>query len=119
MYSALQDKNPMSTNFKVPPGLSSVDIIDFSLSRFVNFQSEITFPEEGGILQVENFGMHINVDGTVLQGMKIEAVMDRRADNISLDLLSRVLVDHVCVYVSIYTSIYLHIYVCICIYIYI
>ena len=25
--------------------------------------------------------------------MKIEAVMDRRADNISLDLLSRVLVD--------------------------
>ena len=93
MYSALQDKNPMSTNFKVPPGLSSVDIIDFSLSRFVNFQSEITFPEEGGILQVENFGMHINVDGTVLQGMKIEAVMDRRADNISLDLLSRVLVD--------------------------
>ena len=85
----------MSTNFKVPPGLSSVDIIDLSLSRFVNFQSEITFPEEGGILQVdnvwhahqvdglphhvhgllmvyctvqvENFGMHINVDGTVLQ----------------------------------------------------
>ena len=37
--------------------------------------------------------MHVNVDGTVLQGMKIEAVMDRRADNISLDLLSRVLVD--------------------------
>lgn len=33
------------------------------------------------------------VDGTVLQGMKIEAVMDRRADNVSLDLLSRVLVD--------------------------
>ena len=59
MYSALQDKNPMSTNFKVPPGLSSVDIIDFSLSRFVNFQSEITFPEEGGILQVDNVGMHI------------------------------------------------------------
>ena len=53
----------MSTNFKVPPGLSSVDIIDFSLSRFVNFQSEITFPEEGGILQVANVGMHINVDG--------------------------------------------------------
>ena len=66
MYSALQDKNPMSTNFKVPPGLSSVDIIDFSLSRFVNFQSEITFPEEGGILQVANVGMHINVDGLPL-----------------------------------------------------
>jgi len=48
---------------------------------------------KGGILQIETFGMHVNVDGTVLQGMKIEAVMDRRADNISLDMLSRVLVD--------------------------
>ena len=93
MFTALQDKNPMSTNFKVPPGLTSVNIVDFSLARFVNFESEISFPEEGGILQVENFGMHINVDGTVLQGMKIEAIMDRRADNVSLDFLSRVLVD--------------------------
>ena len=41
-------------------GLTNVDIIDFSLARFVNFESEISFPEEGGILQVENFGMHIN-----------------------------------------------------------
>ena len=56
--------------------------------------------------------MHINVDGTVLQGMKIEAVMDRRADNISLDLLSRVLVDHVCVYV------YMCVYIYICMYVY-
>jgi len=37
---------------QVPPGLTSVDIIDFSLARFVNFESEISFPEEGGILQV-------------------------------------------------------------------
>jgi hypothetical protein len=93
MFTSLQDKNPMSTNFKVPPGLTSVNIVDFSPARFVNFESEISFPEEGGILQVENFGMHINTDGTVLQGMKIEAIMDRRTDNISLDLLSRVLVD--------------------------
>ena len=26
--------------------------------------------------QVESFGMHINVDGTVLQGIKMEAGMD-------------------------------------------
>jgi len=45
MFTALQDKNPMSTNFKVPPGLTNVDIIDFSLARFVNFESEISFPE--------------------------------------------------------------------------
>eukprot|EP00961_Rhodomonas_salina_P239558 3236289-Rhodomonas_salina.1 len=43
--------------------------------------------------QIEHFGMHLNVDGTVLNGVKLEAVMDRTADNVSLDLLSRVLVD--------------------------
>ena len=62
--------------------------------------------------QVENFGMHLNVDGTVLYvsssqcsikivtyfmliryGMKIEAILDRPADNICLDHLARVLVD--------------------------
>ena len=37
--------------------------------------------------------MHLNVDGTVFYGLRLEAVMDRLADDISLDHLSRVLVD--------------------------
>ena len=35
----------------------------------------------------------MNADGTVLYGMQIEAVMDRVRDGISLDHLSRLLVD--------------------------
>ncbi|EKX33180.1 hypothetical protein GUITHDRAFT_148120 [Guillardia theta CCMP2712] len=93
LYTSFQDKNPSGTNFKVPPGLTSVEIIDYNMTRFANFESEISFPEDSGILQIENFGIHVNVDGTVCCGVRIEAVKDRRADDVSLDLLSRVLVD--------------------------
>lgn len=70
-----------------------VRIIDFDPVRFINFEAEINYPVEEGIiqvagvlstcscrsclfpasvfvckflLQIENFGMHLNVDGTVL-----------------------------------------------------
>ena len=43
--------------------------------------------------QVEEFGMHLHVDGTVLYGLKVEAIDDKRGDNISIDKLSRMLVD--------------------------
>lgn len=45
------------------------------------------------VSQVENFGLHVNVDGSVLYGINVEAIMDRKDDDISLDMLSRMLVD--------------------------
>ena len=44
-------------------------------------------------MQVETFGVSVNSDGTMFYGMQIEAVMERIKDNISLDHLSRLLVD--------------------------
>eukprot|EP01050_Picozoa_sp_SAG11_P026898 SAG11_NODE_6610_length_1279_cov_2.032203_3_plen_128_part_00 len=104
-----------------------VSILDFNDTQFINFEAEINFPEDEGIIQVENFGMHYGVDGKVIYGMKIvrtnrtvlstkdslplsskemgpqtfwlcrgciqEAIMDRGADDISIDQLSRLLVD--------------------------
>ena len=49
--------------------------------------------QEDGIVQVENFGIHLNVDGTVLYGMKIEAILDRTEESVSVDHLARLLVD--------------------------
>ena len=46
-----------------------------------------------GIIQVENFGMHYGVDGKVVYGMYIEAIQDRKGDDICIDMLSRLLVD--------------------------
>ena len=93
LFTSMVDKNPTDTQFQVAAGLTQVRIIDFDPVRFINFEAEINYPVEEGIIQVENFGMHLNVDGTVLYGMKIEAILDRPADNICLDHLARVLVD--------------------------
>ena len=46
-----------------------------------------------GIVQVENFGMHLSVDGTIIYGVFVDAILDRQHDDISLDHLSRLLVD--------------------------
>ena len=92
-FTALIDEDSSGTKFEVPPGLTSVNILDYTLTNHINFEADIHFPEEEGIVQVETFGVSINADGTIFYGMQIEAVMDRIKDNISLDHLSRLLVD--------------------------
>ena len=59
----------------------------------INFEAEINFPEDEGIIQVENFGMHYGVDGKVIYGMYIEAIQEHLGDDINIDMLSRLLVD--------------------------
>ncbi|EKX46364.1 hypothetical protein GUITHDRAFT_70770 [Guillardia theta CCMP2712] len=93
LFTSQVDTKPTSTALKGPEDLTSVSIIDFDLIHFINFETEIKYTEALGIVQVECFGMHLRMDGTVVNGMKIEAIMERRADNISLDALARVLVD--------------------------
>lgn len=93
LFTAMVDDSPTDTQISVPPGLTQVTILDFDFVHFINFEAEINFPEDDGIVQIENFGMHLNVDGTIVYGVKVEAVLDRGADDISLDHLSRVLVD--------------------------
>lgn len=92
-FTALIDNDSSGTKFVVDPGLTSVNILDYSSTRHVNFEADIHFPEDPGIVQVETFGVSMNADGTIFYGMQIEAVMDRIKDNISLDMLSRLLVD--------------------------
>ena len=93
LFTSVVDKNPTATSFDVPPGLTQVTILDYDFVRFINFEAEINYPEDEGIVQVENFGMHLNVDGTVLYGIKIEAIMDCTEESVSVDMLSRLLVD--------------------------
>ncbi len=81
------------TSVEVSPELTSVEILDYTLTNHINFEAEIRFPEDHGIVQVETFGISLNAEGTCFYGMQIEAVMDRIKDNISLDHLSRILVD--------------------------
>ena len=45
--------------------------------------------------QVESFGVHIAHEGSLLVGAGVDAILDRLQDNISLDYLSRFIVDAV------------------------
>jgi hypothetical protein len=33
-----------------------VRIVDFDFTKFINFEAEVAFPEEEGVVQIENFG---------------------------------------------------------------
>ncbi len=87
------DHEPTTTQFKIAPGLTQVKILDFDFVHFINFQAEIHFPEEEGIVQIENFGIHLNGDGTIIYGLFVEGVLQNTSDQISIDHLTRLLVD--------------------------
>ncbi|KAG2781034.1 hypothetical protein Pcac1_g8975 [Phytophthora cactorum] len=93
LFSSKLDLQPTETHFEVTPGLTQVKILDFDAIRFINFEAEINFPESDGIIQVENFGMHLHVSGAVLYGVKIDAIMNHTERAIPFDLLARLLVD--------------------------
>ena len=87
------DERSCETTVEMTADLTSVDILDYTLTNHINFEAEIRFPEDPGIVQVETFGISLNAEGTCFYGMQIEAVMDRIKDKISLDHLARILVD--------------------------
>lgn len=92
--SPAMDTNSSGTTIEMSPELTSVDILDYTLTNHINFEAEINFANEGDdTVQVETFGVSLNAEGTCFYGLQVEAVLDRIKDNISLDHLSRLLVD--------------------------
>ncbi|KAJ8550446.1 hypothetical protein ON010_g10623 [Phytophthora cinnamomi] len=92
-FTAIVDDNASGTQISVDPGLTSINILDYTMTNHVNFEADIHFPEPPGVVQVETFGCSLTAAGSCLYGMQVEAIMDRIKDNISLDHLSRLLVD--------------------------
>lgn len=91
--SSNTDERSCGTTVEMSADLTSVDILDYTLTNHINFEAEIRFQEDPGIVQVETFGISLNAEGTCFYGMQIEAVMEKIKDKISLDHLSRILVD--------------------------
>ncbi|KAG7386680.1 WD repeat-containing protein 35 [Phytophthora pseudosyringae] len=92
-FTAVVDDNASGTQISVDPGLTSINILDYTMTNHVNFEADIHFPEAPGVVQVETFGCALTAAGSCLYGMQVEAIMDRIKDNVSLDHLSRLLVD--------------------------
>lgn len=87
------DGDSSGTALELSPELTAVEILDYTQTNHINFEAEIRFREDPGVVQVETFGVSMNAEGTCFYGMQLEAVMNRVKDNISLDHLSRILVD--------------------------
>lgn len=74
--------------------LTKVQLLDFELQEHINFEAELHYPEDEGIIQIEHVGVSVNSGGSVNYGCILHSVNDRiDGHDISLDLLSRVLAD--------------------------
>ena len=95
LFSSLMDDMPEGTRFEHTVSSSGhmVKILDYDLTEFVNFTADIFFEEDEGILQIEEFGVSVKKDGSIMYGLHVESVLDRLHSNISMDHLSRLLVD--------------------------
>lgn len=91
--SSVLDDDSSGTALEISNDMTRVEVLDYTQSSHINFEAEIRFREAPGVTQVETFGISLNAEGTCFYGMQLEAVQNRIKDNISLDHLSRVLVD--------------------------
>ena len=93
LFSALVDTDTSGTQALVVPGTSSVRVLDYASTQHVNLEATIDDPEDCGVVQVENFGISMRSTGEMCLGLQVEAIMDRVGEQISVDLLARLLVD--------------------------
>ena len=92
-FSSHVDSRSTETTLEIPVGLTKVAVNSCDAAQWINIEAEVEFPEDEGITQIENFGIRYQRDGTTLYGLKLEAVMDKILNDISLDYLSRVMTD--------------------------
>ena len=87
------DHDPGAHGFECDTGMTTVRILDYHPTAHVNLEAEIQYPEDDGIVQVETFGIHFSKEGTLVYGMRLESIGARLKDDISVDMLCRVLAD--------------------------
>ena len=85
------DDDPKSTLFETDPILTKVEIVDFIEHKFIEFNSELFYPEANSIKQEEKFGVRIDSWGQVLYGLRLKQVQGN--SEVSVDRLSRVNAD--------------------------
>ena len=92
-FSPTVDMHSTDMTTEMPTGLTHVTVNSSNPSNYLSIEAEVEFPEDEGIIQVEQFGIRYQRDGSCLYGLKIESVMDKVLKDISLDDLARVMAD--------------------------
>ena len=94
LVSAHVDNSPTATTFEVAmSGMCAIFPMDYVRSKMANFESKVYLPEDPGVVQVENFGIHVHSNGEVIFGVQVESVMDKMRDDIPVDIIARLVYD--------------------------
>ncbi|MBN1330635.1 MAG: hypothetical protein JXA54_14270 [Candidatus Heimdallarchaeota archaeon] len=93
IVTALKDNAPSKLIFHDDGVSCKVEVIDFSPSEYVSFKARLNFPEDEGIIQHEELSGYINSWGRVIYGADLETVEEVNGGWVSLDLLTRIIVD--------------------------
>ena len=92
-FTPMVDRRPNDQILETKQGLTRVELLDYNSSQCVNFEGEIQFAEDEGVKQVEFIGIHLHTMGAISCGFRVEAIQNRLADDVSCDLMSRMMVD--------------------------
>ncbi|MHA1220327.1 MAG: hypothetical protein ACTSQB_01195, partial [Candidatus Heimdallarchaeota archaeon] len=93
IVTALKDDSPGDMIFH-DDGVSCRVVVDnFSPSEYVSFKALLNYPEGEGIIQKEELSGYINSWGRVIYGADVVSVEGCEDGWVSLDLLTRVIVD--------------------------
>ena len=94
-FTSVMDEDPSNPLFQgKTEGLTRVNVLDFDETAYVNFEAEVQYEEEVGIVQIENFGIHVSEEGFMLYGLTLEGMMKQIDGNgFSIDNLARLLRD--------------------------
>ena len=93
MFTSEIDYEPGVMTLETKRKMTKVSIIECNEIDHCNLEANISLPEKSGVIQVESFGIHVSKIGGLLFGMRIEAIQERVKKGISLDYLSRLIVD--------------------------
>ncbi|MHA1462947.1 MAG: hypothetical protein ACTSQ0_07755 [Candidatus Heimdallarchaeota archaeon] len=93
IVTAIKDDSPEELIFKDSGISCKVVVEDFKPSEYVSFHASLNFPEDNGIIQNEELSGHINSWGKVIYGADLVEVENCSDGWISLDLLTRIIVD--------------------------
>ena len=86
------DHLPEYSLFEAERVHARVTVTDFDSTRFVEFRAAVEYPEAEGIVQKEEFGVHVCEQGLVVFALDLDEVEGRKG-SVSVDHLTRVNAD--------------------------
>lgn len=93
-FSDRVDAAPLDTLYRgAAEGLTAAYLLDFDETSYVNYEAEVFFPTENGVVQIEHIGVHFDDTGLSTYGLRLDAVEARVGDTMNPALVARLLVD--------------------------